>query len=161
MLNDGARIDLVTRMRTMSRVLESLRPESPSAVEEAVEVALEVVGRGELADAIVLLEKGVQANPFWLRGYMLLATIYEYVKKAELAVATRAGHVCRQPSPVPSEGWGEMLERVNGPVVHNRIRNTTEQLRQYERMLRENSFGDAADSPRLLRRSDYTMARPQ
>lgn len=47
MLNDGTRIDLVTRLRRMSGVLDILVPESPSA-------ALEVCG---LAEAITLLEK--------------------------------------------------------------------------------------------------------
>lgn len=47
MLNDGTRIDLVTRLRRMSGVLDILVPESPSA-------ALEACG---LAEAITLLEK--------------------------------------------------------------------------------------------------------
>ena len=139
MLNDGTHIDLATRLRTMSRVLDSLVPESPSAVEEAVEVALDVIERGELAGAIVILEKGVEINPFWLRGYLLLATIYEYAQKAELAVATINQGLAMCAGSLRlfrAQGWGETLARVNGPVVHNRIRNTTERLRQYERMLR-------------------------
>ena len=37
---------------------------------------------------------------------------------------------------VRKQGWGETLERINGPVVRNRSRNTTDRLRRYERMLR-------------------------
>ena len=69
MLNEGTHIDLVTRLRTMSRVLDILVPESTSvALEEADEAALDAVRRRELSEAIMLLEEGVQANPFWLRG---------------------------------------------------------------------------------------------
>lgn len=97
MLNQGTHIDLATRLRTMRRVLDILVPESTSAAsEEAGEVALEAVGRRELDESIVLLEEGVQANPFWLRGYLFLATIYGI--RAESRVGhhdnrTRAGHV--------------------------------------------------------------------
>ena len=55
MLNDGMTIDLATRLRTMSRMLDCLVPESPNAsLETAVETALEAVGRRELAEAILV-----------------------------------------------------------------------------------------------------------
>jgi hypothetical protein len=79
MLNEGTHIDLVNRLGTMRKVLDILVPESTSAdSEEAGEAALEGVGRRELTESIMLLEEGVQANPFWLRGYLFFATIYEY-----------------------------------------------------------------------------------
>ena len=140
MLNEGTHIELVTRLRTMSRVLDILVPESTSAaLEEAGEAALEAVGRRELAEAIILLEEGVQANPFWLRGYLFLATIYEYAQKVELAIATidqglamcacglRLFSAQRKP---------ETPEPINGPPAHRRMWNHVDRLRQYERMFR-------------------------
>lgn len=140
MLNDGTPIDLMTRLRTMSRALDRLDPESPSAaLEQAVERALEAVGRGELADAIAILEEGVRANPFWLRVYLLLATIYAYAQNAELAIATIEEGLAMCASGVrlfSAQGWGETLERINGPVARPRIQNHVERLRRYERMFR-------------------------
>jgi hypothetical protein len=140
MLNDETPIDLVTRLWTMSRVLDSLVPESPSALlEAAVEAAFEAVGRRELSKAMMLLEEGVQANPFWLRGYLLLATIYEHAQKSEPAIATIEQGLAMCASGLRlfgAQGWGETLERINGPVAHRRIRNHLERLRRYERMFR-------------------------
>ena len=140
MLNEGTHIDLVTRLRTMSRVLDILVPESTSAaLEEADEAALDAVRRRELAEAIMLLEEGVQANPFWLRGYLFLATIYEYTQKAEPAIATIEQGLAMCASGLrlfSAQRWGETLEGINGPVAHRRIRNHLERLRQYERMFR-------------------------
>lgn len=140
MLNDGTPIDLVTRLRTMSRALDRLVPESPiAALEEVVERALEAVGRGELAEAMTLLEEGVRANPFWLRVYLLLATIYEYAQKAELAIATIEQGLAIGVSSLRlfgAQGWGKTLERINGPVAHSRIQSHVERLRRYERMFR-------------------------
>ena len=140
MLNEGTHIDLVTRLRTMSRVLDILVPESTSAaLEEADEAALDAVRRRELAEAIMLLEEGVQANPFWLRGYLFLATIYEYTQNAEPAIATIEQGLAMCASGLrlfSAQRWGETLEGINGPVAHRRIRNHLERLRQYERMFR-------------------------
>ena len=140
MLNDGTPIDLATRLRTMSRVLDSLVPESSSALlDTAVQKALEAVGRCELTEAMTLLEEGVQANPFWLRGYLLLATIYEHAQKSEPAISTIEEGLIICASGLRllgAQGWGETLEQINGPAVHRRIRNHLERLRRYERMFR-------------------------
>jgi hypothetical protein len=91
MLNDGAFIDLVPRLRTMSRILDILVSESPSSMsKEVVETALEAIRRRDLAEASMLLEEEVRADPFWLRGYLFLATIYEYEQRTEPAIATIA-----------------------------------------------------------------------
>jgi hypothetical protein len=95
MLNEGTHIDLVTRLRTMSRVFDILVPESTSAaLEEAVEAALEAVGRRELAEAIMLLEEGVQANPFWLRGCLFLATMNTRRKPSRPSRQSNKGWPC-------------------------------------------------------------------
>ena len=124
----------------MSRMLDCLVPESPNAsLETAVETALEAVGRRELAEAILLLEEGVQTNPFWLRGYLLLATTYEYARKPEPAIATIEQGLAMCAGGLrlfSAQGWGETLARINGPVAHNRIRKTAERMKRYERMLR-------------------------
>ena len=117
-----------------------LVPEFPgTALDETVETALEAVGRRELSNAMMLLEEGVQANPFRLRVYLLLATIHEHAQKAELAIATIEQGLVMCASGLrlfSAQGWGETLERINGPVAHRRIRNYLERLRQYERMFR-------------------------
>lgn len=140
MLNEGTHIDLVTRLGTMRRVLDILVPESTSAaLEEAGEAALEAVGRRELAEAIMLLEEGVQANPFWLRGYLLLATIYEYAQKAELAITTIEQGLAMCACGLrlfSAQRKAETPERINGPVAHRRMWNHVERLRQYEPMFR-------------------------
>ena len=85
---------------------------------------MEAVGRRELAEAIMLLEEGVQANPFWLRGYLFLATIYEYTQKAEPAIATIEQGLAMCASGLrlfSTQRWGETLERINGPVAHRRF----------------------------------------
>ena len=77
MLSDWTRIELATRLRTMNRVLDCIVPDSPTeAVDEAIEIALKAVGRQEMTHAVTILEEVVNTNPFWLRGYLLLATIY-------------------------------------------------------------------------------------
>lgn len=140
MRNDGTPIDLETRLRTMNRVLARLVPEFPDpTLEETVETALAAIGRRELSDAMMLFEEGVQANPFWLRVYLLLATIYDHAQKTELAISTLEQGLVMCASGFrlfSAQGWGETLERINGPVARTRIRNHLERLRQYERMFR-------------------------
>lgn len=89
MLDDGMRIELATRLRTMNRVLDCIVPDSPTeAVDEAIEIVLKAVGRQEMTQAVTILEEVVNTNPFWLRGYLLLATIYQYVQNPDQAIAT-------------------------------------------------------------------------
>lgn len=100
---------------------------------------MEAVGRRELAEAIMLLEEGVQANPFWLRGYLFLATIYEYAQNAELAITTIKQGLAMCACGLrlfSAQRRAETPERINGPVAHRRMWNHVERLRQYERMFR-------------------------
>jgi len=77
MLSDWTRIELATRLRTMNRVLDCIVPDSPTeAVVESIEIVLKAVGRQEMTQAVTILEEVVNTNPFWLRGYLLLATVY-------------------------------------------------------------------------------------
>ena len=132
MFDYGMRIELATRLRTMNRVLDRIVPDSSTeAVEAAIEIMLEAVARREVGEAVVALEDVVGANPFWLRGYLLLATIYQHFQNPDQAIACASG--LRQCSALK---WVEAVERINGPVVHNRIQNHAERLRRYERMFR-------------------------
>jgi hypothetical protein len=140
MFDDGMRIELATRLRTMNRVLDRIVPDSSTeAVEAAIEIMMEAVTRREVGEAVVALEDVVGANPFWLRGYLLLATIYQHFQNADQAIATTEKGLAacasglRQCSALK---WVEAVERINGSVVHNRIQNHAERLRRYERMFR-------------------------
>jgi hypothetical protein len=140
MLDDWVRVEPVSRLRTINRVLDRIVPEFPGeAAEEAIEIMLRTVARGELAQAAMVLENVIQANPFWLRGYLLLATIYQYGHHTEhaitaiekgLAMCTRGLRLFR------ARGWVATVKRITGPVVRSRISNNTERLTRYEVMFR-------------------------
>jgi hypothetical protein len=140
MLSDWTRIELVTRLRTMNRVLDRIVPDSPiEAIDEAIEIVLKAVGRQEMTQAVTILEEVVKTNPFWLRGYLLLATIYQYVQDADHAIATTENGLAACAGGLrlfSAPKWVETVERITGPVVHSRIQNHAERLRQYERMFR-------------------------
>ena len=140
MLDDGMRIKLATRLRTMNRVLDCIVPDSPTeAVGESIEIVLKAVGRQEMTQAVTILEEVVNTNPFWLRGYLLLATVYQYVQNPDQAIATTEKGLAACVNGLrlfSAPKWVETVERIKGPVVHSRIRNHAERLRQYERMFR-------------------------
>ena len=140
MLDDGMRIELATRLRTMNRVLDCIVPDSPTeAIDEAIEIMLKAVGRQEVTQAVTILEEVVNTNPFWLRGYLLLATIYQYVQNADRAIATTEKGLAACASSLrlfSAPKWVEPVERINASVVHSRTRNHAERFRQYERMFR-------------------------
>lgn len=140
MLSDWTRIKLATRLRTMNRVLDCIVPDSSTeAVDEAIEIVLKAIGRQEMTHAVTILEEVVNNNPFWLRGYLLHSTIYQYVQNADQAIATTEKGLPACASGLrlfSAPKWAEAVERINGPVVHSRIRNHAERLRRYERMFR-------------------------
>ena len=140
MLSDWTCIELATRLRTMNRVLDRIVPDSPTeAVDEAMQKVLEAAGRQEMPQAVMVLGEMVEANPFWLRGYLLLATIYQYAQNAEQAIATmeRGLVMCTSGLRVfQAQGRRETMERINGPAVHKRVRRNLEWFKRYERMFR-------------------------
>jgi lipopolysaccharide biosynthesis regulator YciM len=140
MLNDWTRIELATRLRTMNRVLDCIVPDSPTkAVEKAIEIILGAVAQGEMSKAVTLLENVQQANPFWLRGYLMLATIYQYDQNAEQAIATMERGLVMCVSGLrmfKTQRRLETMERVKGPAVHERSRRNLERFKRYERMFR-------------------------
>ena len=83
------RIELATRLRTMNRILDCIVPDPPTKVgDEATTIVLNAVGRQEMTQAVTILEEVMNTNPYWLRGYLLLAAIYQYVQGADQAIAT-------------------------------------------------------------------------
>lgn len=140
MLDDGMRIELATRLQTMNRVLDCIVPDFPTeVVDEAIEFVLIAVGRQETTQAVTILEEVVNTNPFWLRGYLLLATIYQYAQNTDQAIVITEKGLTACVSGLrllSAPKWVEAVERINGPVVHSSIRNHAERLRRYERMFR-------------------------
>jgi hypothetical protein len=140
MLDDGMRIELATRLRTMNRVLDRIVPDSSTeAVDEAMELVLKAVERQEMTHAVTILEEVVNTNPFWLRGSLLLATIDQYVQNVDQAIATTEKSLAACASRLrlfSAPKSVETVERINGPDVHNHIRNHAERLSRYERMFR-------------------------
>jgi hypothetical protein len=140
MLDEGMRIELATRLRAMNRVLDCIVPDSPTDdFDEAIEIVLKAVGRQEMTQAVTILVEVVNTNPFWLRGYLLLATIYQYVQNADQAITTTEKGLAACASSLrlfSASKWVEAVERINGPVIHSHIRNHAERLRRYERIFR-------------------------
>jgi hypothetical protein len=140
MLDDGMRIELATRLRTMNRILDCIVPDPPTKVsDEATTIVLKAVGRQEMTQAVTILEEVMNTDPYWLRGYLLLATIYQYVQSPDQAIATTEKGLavcasCLRQLSAPQ--WIAAVGRIKGPIVHRRIRNHTERLRRYERMFR-------------------------
>jgi hypothetical protein len=140
MLDDGMRIELATRLRTMNRVLDCIVPDAPTeVVDEAIKIVLKAVERQEMTHALTILEEVMNTNPYWLRGYLLLATIYQYIQDADQAIATTEKGLAACASGLrqfSAPKWVDAVERINGPVVYRRIRSHSERLRRYERMFR-------------------------
>ena len=134
------RIDLAARLQMMNRALDCIVPDSPTEVVDAViTTVFRMIGGQELSQAVMILEEVVTSNPYWLRGYLLLATIYQYSQNVEQAITTTEKGLAacadgRRLFNVPK--GNESGEQIKGPVVHSRIRNHPERLRRYERMFR-------------------------
>src|SRR5207247_7824778 len=118
---------LAVGLRTSRRVFVRIVPGSTTeSVEAAIEIMLEAVARREVGKAVVALEDVVGANPFWLRGYLLLATIYQHFQNADQAIATTEKGLAACASDLRQCGalkWVEAVGPINGPAVHNRIQN--------------------------------------
>lgn len=138
MRDDWARIELAIRLRIINRVLDRIVPEFPEeTAEEAIQIMLKTVARGEMAQAAMAVENVLRANPFWLRGYLLLATIYEDAQKIEgaITIMEKGLAMCANGFRLfRAREWLKTVNRINGPIVHTRIRNNVERLRRYRHM---------------------------
>ena len=140
MLSDGISIGLMSRLQTMNRVLDQMVPDSPlERFGDTVEVRLGPIARQDITKAITAFKAVLQANPYWLRGYLLLATIFEYADQSSQAITTleqgleicaQGVHVFRAPR------WIEMVKQISGSAGHERIRRSLERFRRYERIFR-------------------------
>lgn len=141
MLSDWTRIDLATRLSGMNRTLDRLVGDEPNRVlHEALDAAMERIAMADMEKATAVLEAAVQANPCWLRGYLLLATIYEYEHKADLASASieRGLAVCvRSSSTLRLQQWGERVGQITGSIVRDRIIRNLQRLARYDRIFRD------------------------
>jgi len=133
-------IDLASRLHLILRALDRMVPEAPQeALEETVEAILEAVERRSLSEAAAVLERTLQTNTSWLRGYLLLATIYEHRAHLTEAMATieRGLGACVDGIRLFSASrWIKSVVRLNRPVVHARIRRHRERFERYDRMFR-------------------------
>ncbi|THJ25334.1 MAG: hypothetical protein CAF45_001285 [Nitrospira sp. CG24E] len=140
MLEDELSIDLATRLRAMHRVLDCIVPDPPTkVVDEVINIVLGAVGRQAMTQAVTILEEVVNSNSYWLRGYLLLATIYPYSLNAEQAIATaeKGLAACAMGLRLFTAPKGvESVEQIKAHVVHSRIRTPVERFRRYERMFR-------------------------
>ena len=141
MLSDWTRIDLTARLSGTNRTLDCLVGDEPNrTLQEALDAAMERIAQADADEAAAVLEAAVQANPFWLRGYLLLATIYEYEHKADLAAATieRGLAVCaRSSSTLRLQRWGERVGHITGPIARDRIIRNIQRLTRYEHIFRQ------------------------
>lgn len=141
MFSDWARIDLTTRLSGTNRMLDCLvGDESNPTLREALDAAMERIARADTETAVAVLEAVVQVNPCWLRGYVLLATIYESEHKADLAVASleRGLAVCaRSSSTLRLQRWGERVGSITGPIARDRIIRNLQRLTRYERIFKQ------------------------
>ncbi|MGE3151135.1 MAG: tetratricopeptide repeat protein [Nitrospiraceae bacterium] len=141
MLSDWTRIDLATRLGGMNRTLDRLvGNESSRTLQEALDAAMGRIVLGDTNQAAAVLEAAVQANPSWLRGYLLLATIYEYEHKADLAATyiEQGLAVCaRSSSTLRLQRWGERVGSITGPLARDRIIQNAQRLTRYERIFKQ------------------------
>jgi hypothetical protein len=141
MFSDWTRIDLATRLNGTNRTLDCLVGDEPNrTLQEALDAAMERIARADTEEAAAVLEAAVQANPCWLRGYALLATIYEYEHKADLAAASieRGLAVCnRSSSTLRLQRWGERVGSITGPIARDRIIRNLQRLTRYERIFKQ------------------------
>jgi len=140
MLHEGINIELTYRLRAMNRIVDRIVPNShDQAFDEVVEVMLEAATQRKFSDAAAILEDALQANTSWLRGYLLLATIYQSTEQFIRAITTlRQGlNICIKGSRLFSLAkWAAMMDCLNGPHVHERVRRSAERFKRYEQIFR-------------------------
>jgi hypothetical protein len=141
MFSDWTRIDLTTRLSGTNRTLDCLvGNESNPTLREVLDAAMERIARADMEAAAAVFEAAIQANPFWLRGYVLLATIHEYEHKGDLAAASieRGLAVCaRSSSTLRLQRWGERVGSITGPIARDRIIRNIQRLTRYERIFKQ------------------------
>lgn len=140
MLSDWTRIELATRLHRVNDILDRILPDDKSRdVEKQLNVVLEHIARNETVQGTAVLEDLVNANPSWLRGYLLLATVYEDRQATGKAInALESGlNGCKSGLRLlANQGWRALDKRISGRVIQDRVRRRTERFTQYEKMFR-------------------------
>jgi hypothetical protein len=124
----------------MNLLLDCVVPDPPTEiVDAAITDLLRAVGRQEMTQAVTILEEVVNSNSYWLRGYLLLVTVYQYVQNEEQAIITaeKGLAVCAIGLRLCNASKGiESLGQIKVLVVQRCIRTPVEQFRRYERIFR-------------------------
>ena len=140
MLQDQTDIELIDRLRTMNRVLDRIVPDSPDhTFEKTIEITLEAVAHQKISEAAEILEHALRADKSWLRGYLLLATIYQCTEQFTQAITTlgRGLNICANGFRLLSAPrWVAIVGGLNGPLVHKRLRRNAERFKRYEQIFR-------------------------
>lgn len=100
MVSHAPDVDLATRLGRIMDILDVIVPEAEehySAGQHSSALALEHIARNDIAQAVSLLGNTLRKNPLWLRGYLLLATIYEEMRDTKKAIMLLENgiNVCR------------------------------------------------------------------
>lgn len=135
-------VDLATRLRRITEILDQIVPE---AEERHVEVQASLartfahIARHDIAQAISLLENMLRKDPLWLRGYLLLGTIYEEAQGAGQAIAVLESgiNICRACLRSSAMQSCSLIKRGTfGHEVRSRLLRRAACLSRYERILR-------------------------
>ena len=133
-------MDLTLQLRTMDRVLSHLVADPPNEVFDAiVEAVMGHAARQEMDEAVRLLETAMEANPFWLRGYLLLGTIHQHQENLDKASAVTENGLAaciKSLRLFASQEWLDTVERINGPAAHERTSRSADRFSRYEYIFR-------------------------
>jgi hypothetical protein len=161
MVGNLVAIALETQLQTMNRALDRMDAEVPLAtIEETVGAMMEAVRQRRISDAAAVLERALQTDAYWLRGYLLLATIYERgdgIAKAMATIERGLGACANGIRLFSASRWIKAVVGLNGPVVHGRIRRHRERFERYERMFRHRMALLLARSGRVDEASDASI----
>lgn len=131
---------LALQLRTMNRALDRIVGEPHSdSFETITQAVVEQTEREDIVQAVQLLETTLESNPFWLRGYLLLGTVYQHAQQIGNAIATIQNGltICTNSLRLfESKEWLGTVERINGPTAHDRTARNADRLRRYEYILR-------------------------
>ncbi len=124
----------------MNRALDRIVADPHSdGFESITQVVLEQAEREEIVQAVQLLETTLDSNPFWLRGYLLLGTVYQHARQIDNAISTIENGltICINSLRLfESKEWLGTVKRIVGHSVHDRTTQNAERLRRYEYILR-------------------------
>ncbi len=142
MMSKVLEVDLATRLRRITEILDEIVPEAEehrAAGQHSSVLALEHIARNEIAQAASLLGSALGKNPLWLRGYLLLATIYEETQATQKAIGwLESGiNICR--ASLRSLAMQSCTLSMSGTFSHkvrSRILHRAAHFSRYEQILR-------------------------